>query len=116
MGDRRQIKFIFDNVILWFYTHWNGYSLPLELQNAISFAKERWGDSPYLFRILISRLSQESINETTGCGLAPYEMDSEYLDFVVNINKQTINYPKWENELSFEEFIKLNIHCDNFLN
>lgn len=103
MGDRRQV--IFEDVNLWFYTHWGGHDLMNKLQNAIKVAKPRWGDRPYLLRIIISQLIGEGWNSETGCGLWNHNIDTEYEDPVVNITKQTVTYDG--TSYTFEDFSEL---------
>lgn len=101
MGDRRQVHF--EDMGLWYYTHWGGSSLPENLKGAITEAKPRWGDDSYCFRIILSQLIGEDWNSETGHGLNSHSMDSEYKDFIVNIKEQTVTI---EGETqTFEEFI-----------
>lgn len=105
MGDRRQIHF--NDMGIWFYTHWGGSTLLKDLQNAVKAAKSRWEDSPYCFRIILSQLIGENWKEETGYGLDIKFMDSEYEDPIVSIIEKTVQYNGVE--YTFEEFIKKDI-------
>lgn len=104
MGDRRQIKFMPCN--LWFYTHWGGSDLGLALKQAISAAQPRWSDSSYCLRIIIRELLQPYDGET-GAGLWHTYMDSEHIDFIVDIDNMNVIFGMSGIKWSFEEFIQL---------
>lgn len=108
MGDRREVKF--EDMGIWFYTHWEGYCLVETLRNAISQAKGRWGDDSYCFRIILHNLMESSskATEDTGCGIANYEMDTQYkINPVVNIKKQKVEIDG--NSYTFKQFVEIDI-------
>lgn len=76
MGAR--INFVFDDgsdslVVL--YSHWGAESWVSELSSAIEFAKPREGDSFYWCRIVVSQLTKDATDSTTGYGLYAIQRD-----------------------------------------
>lgn len=100
MGMRRNIECVYSEGSVFFYTHWGAESLKEELKNALVRGKGRWGDDPYLARIIFSEMVKGDIDGLTGYGIAPYVMDDEYPTIKVDLRKQTVN------GTSFEEYIK----------
>ena len=78
MNIRRQVdrgniilKFHDGNKI-YFYTHWGGSQLKNTLKNALKRGKDRWGDEPYLARIIFSEMIKDEVLKNTGYGITPY--------------------------------------------
>ena len=106
MGDRRQIHF--KDMGIWYYTHWNGYCLLEDLQNAIDSAKDRWCDDSYCFRIILTSLFKKYENTTIGAGILNEKMDTQYdLNPIVFIKTNQVEYNG--ETYSFEEFCELDI-------
>lgn len=101
MGDRGNICFKYsDGNNIYFYSHWDGSNLLNVLKVALARSKERWDDESYLARIVFSEMIQDSIQDLTGFGMAPYEMDKNNDTIKVDLVKQTVN------NIPFEEFVK----------
>ncbi len=106
MGDRRQIEF--KDMGMWYYTHWEGYSLLEDLQKAISYAEDRWCDNSYCFRIILTKLFEKNLNSTTGAGFYNENMDTQYKhNPIVFIKTQQVGYDGVT--YSFEEFCELDL-------
>lgn len=100
MGDRRNI-IVTDgtggpNVSL--YTHWAGSELPAILAAALRRGESRWGDTPYLTRVIFSDMisANHEVNELTGFGIsavpglvAACEANPDR-DIIVNDGNQTV--------------------------
>lgn len=52
-----------------FYTHWGGHTLEANLADWLSDSRSRWGDGPYLNRMLFSRMIQGEVMGETGYGI-----------------------------------------------
>ena len=76
---------------LYFYTHWGGSKLPQVLQEALKRGRDRWGDEPYLARIIFCEMVRGSEMETTGFGISTYETDNEHPLLIVDIANGTVN-------------------------
>ena len=100
MGDR-------GNIILkqekggkiYFYSHWGGSQLKETLANALLRGKERWGDEPYLSRIIFSEMIKDQVMELTGFGITTYMTDGEDQCVTVDMSEQKVG------RLSFQEFV-----------
>ena len=103
MGDRVNIKMEYsEGGPIYFYSHWGGSEIKQTLAEALA-RKERWGDEPYLARIIFSTMIQDQVLTETGFGIAPYECDPENETVVVNCPNQTVD------GLGFEDFINGNL-------
>ena len=60
MGDRRMAQIKTQGNSLYFYTHWSGYTLPQDAQNALNAALPRKGDHPYALRRIVDHLIEAS--------------------------------------------------------
>jgi len=91
---------------IYFYTHWEGYRVKEILRDALVLGRSRWGDEPYLARIIFCEMVRDQKDELTGFGISTYEGDNDaenpivYVD--VSNNKVTVNHLTQ----TFEEFIK----------
>ena len=101
MGDRRQVKF--EDMGIWYYTHWGGCKLIEDLKKAIRKAKSRWDDESYCLRIILSQLIGNDWDSETGHGISNQYLDSEHEDPIVNIRENLVKFEG--KEMSFSEFI-----------
>jgi len=71
MGAR--INFVFkdreDKPAVVLYSHWGQDEWQRDLAMALDHARPRWSDEPYVTRMIISYLIQDSILESTGFGI-----------------------------------------------
>jgi len=105
MGDRGNIEMIYESgEKIYFYSHWGGSDLTDVLRKALERGKDRWGDEPYLARIIFCEMIQDDVMDLTGYGISPYICDSEHPIISVCCSNLTIEIEgkKW----SFEDFIK----------
>lgn len=104
MGDRRNIKLVYGkgHSPVYLYTHWRGSELENILADALDGkgARGRWDDPDYLARIIFSAMVKDEIDSDAGYGIAPYRMDHNHDDIVVNLVKQTVD------EQPYDSFIK----------
>ena len=84
---------------IFLYTHWGAELLEQTLAESLDRGRGRWGDEPYLARIIASDMFKDAEQDITGYGLAPYVMDDEYPTLYVDLEKQTVN------NVPFEAFI-----------
>lgn len=70
MGDRGNIVILRNSrPDLYFYTHWSGSDLPNIVANGLKRGEDRWGDDPYLNRVLFCELVKDDVLEETGYGI-----------------------------------------------
>lgn len=104
MGMRRNIALDYgakykDKIYL--YTHWDAEGLEQTLAKALDAGRGRWDDDSYLARIIFSHVVDGvPLDQETGYGLSPFEIDPEFPTLEVDLNGNTVNGVK------FEEFIK----------
>ena len=124
MGDRANVVIQTGNTLddsVWIYTHWHGHDLPGMVATALASgaARGRWGDPPYLCRILIDRIIPDH-EGSTGWGISHGMGDNSYNILVVNIPSQKVFLVDWDRsasdikrdsepliEWTFEEFASL---------
>lgn len=94
MGDRGNIVIrdnwpadVRDKEAVFLYTHWAGTELPETLRTALRAARERWGDSPYLARIVFETMTDHDRGQLTGYGISTQLTDNEY-DLLVLHNER----------------------------
>lgn len=79
MGDRANIYVKEDAERgVYLYTHWAGTDLPRTLQTALDRGRERWGDTPYLARIVFCEMVDRVEKDLTGYGISTVLCDNEY--------------------------------------
>jgi hypothetical protein len=106
MGDRGNIHvYSLENPQgMYFYTHWDGPSLPRVLQAALERGRSRWDDEAYLNRIIFSEMIQNHVLDTTGYGLATCEQDQNHPTIHVNHTAQTVHIGNMN--WLFEDFVE----------
>jgi hypothetical protein len=104
MGDRGNIVIEQDNEpVLYFYTHWSGSDLPVIVANALDRGRNRWGDEPYLNRILFcSLVGEENWDDETGFGI-DHAMGDGGTEVYIDHSALTVRYD--DHTGSFEDFI-----------
>lgn len=114
---------------IFFYTHGDGFELPIVLQRALLTAKgdpsgypsSRWNDEAYLGRIIFCEMTSNSHSETTGYGISTQQGDGGYSLLVVDSNKQTVHLERDQSDdrvithgpWSFEDYVSLQLEEDN---
>lgn len=87
--------------LIYIYSHWDGddkyltSGLAHKLKNALA-RHERWDDEGYLARIIISEVLRDSLDDETGYGIQPYEIDPEFPTIKVNFKAQTVDGMRYE--------------------
>ena len=97
MGDRLNVEFKFsDDKSIHLYAHWAGSRIlssssnadgRKNLSEALEIASTRLGDKTYYTRIIISQLIGQDWSGELSWGIAPYYIDSENVDVVVDMTK-----------------------------
>jgi len=115
MGDRGNIRLdyvsadkVSDEVpqrSVWLYTHWSGTELPRTVAKALDRGRSRWGDSPYLARIIFSELIKGDEQGTTGYGIDVACGDGGNQVVIVNLEDETVEHKGRGGPVSFEEWI-----------
>ncbi len=96
---------------IYFYSHYGGNELIIDLKNALIRGKNRWDDSQYLNRIIFSEMIKNSVLDETGFGLSTKIGDNSYNIIVVNPEEKTVGLAHEGNEplvfhiWSFENFV-----------
>lgn len=111
MGERGTIRINFEEGPVCFYTHWQGDSLPENLQKSLLRGKSRWDDPSYLARIIFSSMIQEGIESLMGYGISPTPHMGNHPILEIYPDKMNVSWMvphSLEIEIwSFEEFTKL---------
>jgi hypothetical protein len=89
MGDRGNI-IIRDHGDVVFYAHSRGSSLPEIVQRALA-RNERWGDGPYLARIVFCELVSPDPDGVLGFGISTVLCDNEHDLIMLDVNKQKVS-------------------------
>lgn len=103
MGDRGNIVIeeVDGTPTLYLYTHWTGSDLPTTVANALNRGYERWGDDPYLNRVLFCEMVRGCEEEITGFGIDTDPGDGGTEVYVCHDAKR-VRYNG--QEFSFEDF------------
>lgn len=126
MGDRANVFLLQEsdakgeNKGLYFYTHWDGYKLPVVVQSALKKGQKRWDDPPYLARVIFCEMVSRKPSELTGYGISIYICDNDgHPILVIDSTKERVLFCKEEGfeaarniadpiaSWSFEEYCKL---------
>ena len=91
MGARRNVKLIYKENVIYFYTHWGAEELETDIKNALIRGKNRWDDESYLARIIFSEMIKDEVMGETGFGISPYEIDPDYKTIEINFNENTVD-------------------------
>lgn len=91
MGDRGNIIIRYSNgKDIYFYTHWRGSEMRGILASALARGTDRWSDESYLARIIFCELVKGQEMDTTGFGIAPYEIDNEHQHLIVDCKRNIV--------------------------
>lgn len=103
---------------VWLYTHSGGYELADTLRRALA-RKQRWGDAPYLARIIFCEMllgGEADLKGDTGFGISTVQCDNGYDFLIVDPEAQTVAVVSRKSEdplnakprkqWSFEDFCK----------
>lgn len=91
MGDRGNIRLVSSDGEVWFYSHWSGSDLPHIVQRALA-RRQRWGDDPYLNRIIFCELVKGHEADETGFGISTAVCDNSHPIVVVDHVKQRVAF------------------------
>lgn len=98
MGDRGNIAIIqhptsdlTEREVVFFYGHWAGYRLNQTVAAGLERGRDRWGDEPYLGRILFTEMIKggytdpaEALTDNLSFGISTYLTDNEYPILVID--------------------------------
>ena len=105
MGDRAHVKVVDFGQAVCLYTHWAGSELPETLRAALARGRGRWGDAPYLTRIIFCEMVRGEELEETGFGISSSCGDGEDRVLTVNCVAKTVSTCGGA-PVSFAEYIK----------
>ena len=89
MGDRSNIVVQESNGNrIYLYGHWQG-EYAINVVAEVLGRQERWGDEPFLTRMLFSKMVESDIDGSTGFGISTYMCDNEYPLIVLEPSTQT---------------------------
>ena len=103
MGDRGNVKIADSGVYL--YTHWSGTDLPVVVQ-AVLRRKDRWGDHPYLARMIFSEMTAGKETCATGFGISTELIDPDHPIIIINCAEQSVTFEgkvRWR----FDDYVAL---------
>jgi hypothetical protein len=99
MSDSRNVRFVQSD--LYFYTHYNAYSLENDLRHAIKDSEGRWSDTEYFTRFVIGNLCAPYNNNLTGAGMGVGSGTiTDYPDILVDTVMLTVD------GIPFADFVK----------
>lgn len=107
MGDRGNVRLEYagKHQPIYLYTHWHGTDLPTIVADALNSkqGRNRWDDPDYLARIIFTNMVKSEKNDDgeTGFGIAPYRMDHNHPDIIVDLYEKTVD------GMSYERYIEL---------
>jgi hypothetical protein len=106
MGDRGnvQVKETASDNGVFFYTHWSGSELPKIVAHALDRGKGRWGDTPYLSRIIFCEMVKGQEAGETGYGISTQECDQNHPLIVVDDGARVVSIDG--EVLPYSEFIE----------
>ncbi len=91
MGDRANVCVKGeDGPPVFFYTHWRGTELPGIVARGLDRGRDRWGDTPYLRRVVFCELVAADVDGLAGFGISSSIGDNEYAILVVDDTKKTV--------------------------
>jgi hypothetical protein len=105
MGDRAQVKFIYeDGQSILFYTHWYGSRLPNTINNALVRGKDRWTNTEYLARIVFSEMIIHDVLGNTGFGIGfTHHGDVQHDTIVIDTRDQTVDFRDGKGKVPFSQ-------------
>jgi hypothetical protein len=102
MGDRGNIVIERNGTpVLFLYTHWSGSDLPNVVAAALEKGRSRWGDDPYLNRVLFQEMLSGD-NGVTGFGIDT-RMGDGGTEVYIDHDKQSVRYK--DDTHTFDDFI-----------
>lgn len=100
-----------NDVYIYLYTHWDGYTLPVIVRDALAAGSGRWGDTSYLTRILFSHMIKDSILDETGYGISTWIGDNGRPIIYINDKDQTVTI--LDTIWSYKDYITLSNEAIN---
>lgn len=109
MGDRGNIAIVDQGQRVYLYTHWHGSEIKAITKQALA-RKQRWGDAPYLARIVFQTMLAGDDGET-GFGISTCIGDNEYPVVVIDCDAQAVHLEGENGQIegesvSFADYIK----------
>lgn len=107
MGDRGNVQLHYgkDSQPIYLYTHWHGTDLPIIVADTLNSeqGRSRWDDPSYLARIIFTNMvkSEKHDDGETGFGIAPYRMDYNHPDIIIDLYNMTVD------GMSYQKYIEL---------
>lgn len=96
---------------VYLYTHWSGYRVAHDAQDALKAHPDRWNDAPYLARIAFDRMKGDDVTGEGGFGISTELQDNEYPIVRLDSEHKRVEFttegdaigPSW----SFADYVKL---------
>lgn len=104
MGDRAN-AYVHEGDVpgVYLYTHWDGTELPATVVRALRRSEDRWGDGPYLTRVIFSEMIKDDVSGTTGYGISAALGDGD--DRIVDVDVAAQRVTDYDGHtVSFKEF------------
>lgn len=107
MGDRGNIVCQSNGADIYLYTHWSGSDLPGIVARGLKRGESRWGDEPYLNRVLFCQMliegGKDEINDVTGYGIDTTMGDGGTEVYVSHVS-ESVTYN--DEVYTFPDFVK----------
>ena len=82
------------------YTHWGAHEMLSDLKEVLS-KRKRWGDAPYLSRMIFSRMIKDDIDGETGYGIMTNNVNDAEEEIVVDCDRQEVIIKGSDNNKSY---------------
>jgi hypothetical protein len=110
MGTSSQVCLETEDGPLYFYKHYDGRRVMVDVQKALSM-KLRWDDSHYLARIIFEQMISENTDKECGYGIGLREMPNISLLVIVDCERKEVTVKKntLKFKMSFDQYIKAEV-------
>ena len=106
MATRGSVKIVEGDDVIYLYQHWDGDTLPETVKQALIRGESRWGDFPYLARIVFSEMVKDDINGLTGYGISSTLQDSDVY-VTIDTEELTVLVRGQDDPMDIDSFIAI---------
>lgn len=101
---------------IYLHTSFEGYSLPEKVRLALQWGRSQWEDTPFLFRIIISRLFSADHGSEVGSAVSTFPVPGGSIIVIVDGARKHVAFAKerdevfrdrWWGQMSFNSYVSL---------